>query len=97
MQLVAGTSISGYQGDGGPASVARIDGRIPWVDPTSGDVYLPEYNTNHRIRLINQAVGIITTFGGNGATSTAGVGGPISDVNFHTPWCVVGDAAATAL
>jgi hypothetical protein len=93
MQLIAGTSVGGYTGDNGPASAAQIDSRLPWVD-SMGNIYFPD---GLRIRKINQASGIIATFGGTSTSSTAGVGGPIGSVSFRYPYCVVGDTGSTAL
>jgi sugar lactone lactonase YvrE len=87
MQLLAGQSITGYAGDGGSATLAKVNTHYPWVD-SIGNIYLADY-TNYRIRKID-LVGIITTIGGTGTTSTAGVGGPIASVAFNTPYSIVG-------
>jgi hypothetical protein len=94
MQLVAGTNTSGYGGDNGPATAARIRAAIPWVD-TSGNIYVPDYN-NYRIRKVSP-VGIIITFGGTGVRSYSGSGGVITSVGLNIPWSIVGDTAGTYL
>jgi sugar lactone lactonase YvrE len=92
MKLVAGTSTTGFSGDGGPATTAEIYGISPWVD-SSGIVYIPDY-TNHRIRKV-ALNGIITTFGGTGNSSTAGISGPIDSTGFLQPFSIVGDTGGT--
>ena len=64
---VAGGGPSGFSGDGEPAVEASFSGppigRI-YVDP-SGNIYIAD-SGNHRIRKVDAATGIITTFAGNG-------------------------------
>jgi sugar lactone lactonase YvrE len=94
-KLLAGSSSSGLSGDGGPATSAQIKSIMPWVDST-GNIYIPD-DTNRRIRKVTASNGFISTFGGTGTSSTAGTAGPILQVNFFDPWCIVGDTAGTAL
>jgi sugar lactone lactonase YvrE len=94
MELVAGKNTTGFSGDNGPASLAQVAPRLPWVD-SNGKVYIPDCG-NHRIRRISPT-GLITTFGGTGNEGTTGVGGPIASVSFYHLWSIVGDAAGTFL
>jgi sugar lactone lactonase YvrE len=94
MKLVAGTSTSGYSGDGDPATSAQIRSFISWVD-NNGNIFLPD-DTNRRIRKVSPT-GIISTFGGTGSSSLAGVSGPIGSVNFWTPYSIVGNVGGTIL
>jgi hypothetical protein len=94
MELVAGTSSSGYSNDNGPASSAQIQCEIPFVD-NNGNIYIPD-DVTYRIRKIN-AAGIITTFGGTGSQSTDGISGPIGSVSFYYPISIVGDSAGSVL
>jgi hypothetical protein len=94
MQALAGGGSTGYSGDNGPATSAKIRSLIPWVD-TKGLVYLPD-GDNYRIRKID-LFGIITTFGGTGNSSASGVGGSIMSVGFNNPYCIIGDPAGTIL
>jgi hypothetical protein len=89
MKLIAGSRIIGSSGDDGPATDATIVAMIPWVD-SSGDVYIPEYNSCH-IRRID-STGIITTFGGTGAVSTDGSPGLMNTVSFYAPYSIVGNS-----
>jgi sugar lactone lactonase YvrE len=91
--VLAGTGTSGYSGDGGPATSAQLNPRLPWVN-SNGNIYIPD-GDNYRIRKVDTS-GIITTFAGSGAQSVAGGGGGTS-VSFYVPTCVVGDSAGTFL
>jgi sugar lactone lactonase YvrE len=65
IRTIAGTGVSGFTGDGGPASNARI-GR-PWgigVD-SDGNIYFAEL-LNQRIRMVVRATETIHTFAGTG-------------------------------
>ena len=61
---VAGTGVSGYSGDGGAATSARL--QSPWglaVD-TAGNLYIADWS-NHAVRKVT-AGGVISTIAGNG-------------------------------
>jgi sugar lactone lactonase YvrE/uncharacterized membrane protein len=81
MELVAGTNSSGFSGDNGPATLAKINANVPWVDSV-GNVYIPD-NNNYRIRKVDSG-GIITTL--IDSSEVAGA-----------PYSIVGDTAGTAL
>ena len=69
----AGNGISGYSGDGGPATAASISfGPGGIVFDRAGNLYLADGN-NNRIRKIDTA-GIITTIAGNGVYGYSGDG-----------------------
>ncbi|MCD6011409.1 MAG: hypothetical protein K0Q79_1271 [Flavipsychrobacter sp.] len=73
--FVGGPSIlSGFAGDGGPATVAKIDDPRGITFDKKGNVYFLDRN-NKRVRKVDTA-GIITTFAGNGSTTPSGDGGP---------------------
>lgn len=79
---IAGDSIAGYSGDGGPATAAKLF--QPWgvtVDAV-GNVYITD-NNNNVIRKVNTA-GIITTIAGNGLGAGTGTGGFSGDGGLAT-------------
>jgi hypothetical protein len=94
MELIAGTTSVGFNGDNGPATSAQIRCVIPWVD-TMANIYIPD-QSNHRIRKVD-STGIIITFGGTGAQSFTGIGGPIGSVGFSNLISIFGDTAGTVL
>jgi sugar lactone lactonase YvrE len=88
---IAGTGVSGFAGDGGPATAARFN----WVSHVLADsavnVYLSDRN-NFRIRKIS-ASGIVTTIAGNGIRGFSGDGGAATAAMLHSPGELALDAA----
>jgi Secretion system C-terminal sorting domain len=76
----AGNGTSGYIGDGGQASVARLDLYVMngIVADSNSNIYLSCGST---IRKVN-ASGIITTIAGNGVYGSSGDGGPATAAEF---------------
>ena len=73
---VAGAASSGFAGDGGPASAARFDHPTHIALDRSGNLFISD-QWNNRVRRIDAATGIITTYAGNGTSNGAlGDGGP---------------------
>ena len=73
---VAGTGESGYGGDGGPATEARLDEPSGITVDGAGNLYIAD-TWNHRIRKVD-AAGTITTVAGTGETGFGGDGGPVT-------------------
>jgi uncharacterized protein (TIGR03437 family) len=72
---VAGTSVAGYSGDGGPATAALLNFPTGVAVDSSGNLYVAD-NGNSVVRRIT-AGGLITTIAGNGEfTPATGDGGP---------------------
>jgi cysteine-rich repeat protein len=81
---VAGTGTAGFAGDGGPATSAQIN--EPWgvaVDG-SGHLFIADAS-NHRIRRVDAATGVITTVAGTGAWGFSGDGGLASSAQINAP------------
>jgi hypothetical protein len=88
---VAGTGVTGYSGDGGPATQATLT--LPkdvWVD-LLGNLYIADF-VNGAIRRVDPT-GIITTVAGSGITGFFGDGGPATLAMLRFPLGVVTDAA----
>jgi len=63
----------GYSGDGGPATSAKLNVPAAVALDGAGNIYIAD-SSNHRIREINAATGIISTVAGNGACAFSGDG-----------------------
>jgi DNA-binding beta-propeller fold protein YncE len=86
---VAGTGAVGSDGDGGPATSARLYLPRDLVLLDDGSFLIADAE-NHRIRRVG-ADGIITTIAGTGAAGHAGDGGPAAQAELNTPWGIAVD------
>ena len=84
IRTIAGVALSGYSGDNGPAASAQVDAPEGIAIDANGNVYISD-SRNNRIRKINAATGIITTFAGNGASGFSGDGGPATAASIGNP------------
>jgi sugar lactone lactonase YvrE len=94
---VAGNGISGYGGDGRPATTARVQALQSVAVDRAGNLYLST-NGSNRVRRVDAATGIITTIAGNtpfelirslqpgvGTGGYGGDGGPATQALFNLP------------
>jgi sugar lactone lactonase YvrE/pimeloyl-ACP methyl ester carboxylesterase len=82
VELVAGTGVAGFSGDGGPATAATMDRPHSIVFDASGEnLYLCDIG-NHRIRRVELGTGIISTWCGTG---TAGATPDGAEISAETP------------
>jgi sugar lactone lactonase YvrE len=72
---VAGTGTAGFSGDGGPAAAARMSIPSAVAFDRAGNLYIVD-SDNHRVRRVDAASQIITTFAGGGSPGVLGEGGP---------------------
>lgn len=79
----AGTGERGDSGDGGPATVAQLNGPYGVALDRNGNLYIADY-WNHRIRKVNLR-GLISTVAGNGSDGFAGDGGPATTAQLLYP------------
>ncbi len=79
---VAGTNVSGYGGDGGPATNAQLNFPSGICLDKTGDIFVADLY-NNRIRKIDTA-GIITTIVGTGASGYSGDGGPATAARINS-------------
>ena len=68
IETVAGQFLTGFSGDNGPATGAEFWDPVPTVFPSTGDVYIADYE-NSRIRRVAAKTGVVTTVAGSGACS----------------------------
>ncbi|HXM41748.1 MAG TPA: hypothetical protein VN924_10870 [Bryobacteraceae bacterium] len=86
----AGTGVSGYSGDGGPATSATLDGPVGVQVDSSDDLYISDQG-NDVIRKVTS--GAISTIAGNGVFGFAGDGGPAINAEFGYPASIGLDAS----
>lgn len=81
---IAGSgSVSGFGGDGGPATAATMSRTYGLARDAASNIYIADFD-NHRIRKIDPS-GIITTFAGNGTGAFTGDGGPATAASIQGP------------
>jgi sugar lactone lactonase YvrE len=80
---VAGTGDSGYAGDGGPATSARLDSPKALAVRSDGSIFIAD-TLNSRIRRVDRQ-GIITTVAGTGEPGFSGDDGPATDARLNGP------------
>jgi trimeric autotransporter adhesin len=79
----AGNGTTSYSGDGGPASVASLNGPSRVAVDAGGDVYIDDYG-NNRIRKVSSS-GIISLVAGNGSMGFAGDGAQATAAQLSQP------------
>jgi sugar lactone lactonase YvrE len=68
---IAGIGSGGFSGDGGSATLSRLNYPNGIALDTFGNIYIADAN-NHRIRKIDMTTGIITTIAGDGVAGYSG-------------------------
>jgi sugar lactone lactonase YvrE len=81
---VAGTGSSGYSGDGGQATAAKLRAPEDVYVAANGDLYIADTG-NHAVRKVSSATGVITTVAGSGPSGSSGDGGPATSARLHSP------------
>lgn len=85
----AGNGSSGFAGDGGPATAARLNAPQGLSTLPDGSVLIADTG-NNRIRRVAPD-GTISTFAGTGATTSCTYSGPVSGLRLVTPRGVAAD------
>ena len=84
VSTIAGNGRSGYSGDGGPATSARLHSPVDVCVSSEGDLYIVDLN-NHRVRKVQSGTGLITTVAGDGWPRYAGDDGPADQASLFSP------------
>ncbi len=84
---IAGTTVPGYSGDGGPATSAQLNNPKTVALDAAGNLYIAD-TTNARIRKVTSD-GIIATVAGNGRIGYSGDNGPAAKAMLGFPYGVV--------
>jgi sugar lactone lactonase YvrE len=96
LKALAGTGVTGYNGEGLTASLAQVN--LPtglWADSLGNLIFCDSGNL--RIRKVNRQSGVLNTFGGTGMSDSSGVTGPFRNTSFYSPECIVGDPSVSYL
>lgn len=92
ISTIVGTGgTSGFSGDGGPATACKLNQPGAICMDNTGNMYIADA-TNHRIRKVDAASGIITTIAGNGTASTTGDGGLATAATVNFPYGIAIDS-----
>jgi trimeric autotransporter adhesin len=95
LRVVAGTSVAGYSGDGGPATAARLNDPHGLGIDIHGNLFIAD-TSNNVIRKVDSS-GIITTFAGTGYYGYYGDGILATQANFRHPMGVTVDGFGNIL
>lgn len=87
---VAGTGQTGFNGDGIPATQARLNSPVGVDVDAAGTIYIAD-TSNHRIRRVDADTGIITTIAGSGTEGFGGDGGSATVADLNDPFAVAVD------
>jgi DNA-binding beta-propeller fold protein YncE len=79
----AGNGAAMFSGDGGPASRAgMVEPNGLALDPAHGRLFIADV-ADHRVRVVDLATGMISTFAGTGEAQHSGDGGPATAAGIH--------------
>ena len=79
----AGNGASGYTGDNGPATQAKVNRVVGLASDAAGNIYLADQN-NNVVRKVDPS-GTITTFAGTGSQGFFGDSGPATQAQLNQP------------
>lgn len=91
ISTIAGTGEYGFGGDGGLATMARLNAPEDLELGPDGRLWVADTN-NHRIRAIDLTTGLITTEVGTGTRGFAGDRGPANMAELYRPYGIAFDA-----
>jgi hypothetical protein len=89
MQVIAGTGVSAYSGDGGAGTDAQFLSTYSVWAATNGDTYIVDLVDN-RVRMVDGETGMIQTVLGTGNQDFTSVGGAATSTSLYSPWGCVG-------
>ena len=92
IETIAGTGEAGFSGDGGPARQAALNRPHSIALDGKGSLYIADIG-NHRIRRVDLASGLISTFAGTGERLPTPDGAPIEGTPLNGPRALAFDGA----
>jgi sugar lactone lactonase YvrE len=84
IRTIAGTGESGFGGDGGPATAARLKQPHSIALDGRGQLYICDIG-NHRVRRVDLSSGVISTFAGTGERKPTPDGAPLEGTPLNGP------------
>ncbi|MCD1259429.1 S-layer homology domain-containing protein [Paenibacillus athensensis] len=87
---LAGTGISGYNGDGGSATGAKLNTPSGVAVDGNGNIYIAD-TENHRVRKVDSSTGNISTIAGTGVSGYNGDGITATTAQLYSPTEVILD------
>jgi sugar lactone lactonase YvrE len=81
---LAGNGFSGYAGDGGPATLANLNGPGSSVVDSAGNLYIAD-GANNVIRKVAAGTGVISTIAGTGVSGYSGDHGAATSARLNSP------------
>ena len=85
ISTIAGDGSRGLAGDGGPATLASLNGPQGVLLDSDGNIYIVD-SFNNVVRKVDAATGIISRIAGDGIYSFSGDGGPAALASLANPW-----------
>ena len=93
ISTVAGSGVTGFSGDGGPATLAQLGDDVGSVSFTcNGNMILTD-DSNNRVRMVDKSTGVITTVAGTGVSGCSTSGTGVLSTNLSHPEAMVFDAS----
>ncbi|MEO6540212.1 MAG: NHL repeat-containing protein, partial [Ferruginibacter sp.] len=92
ISTIAGTGVSGYNGDGIAATTAQLGGPAAIIFDNAGNTFISDYS-GARIRKITKSTGLISTIAGNGTFGYNGDGIAATTALLNGCWSLRFDAA----
>jgi sugar lactone lactonase YvrE len=83
ISTLAGTGVTGFGGDNGPATSALLAGPSGVAFDAAGNTYIAD-TANFRIRRVSP-LGVITTYAGSGVSGYSGDGASAANAQFRSP------------
>ncbi len=96
ISTVGGAGTQGHSGDGDGAAAAQLARPAGLAVDASGNLYIAD-SGSHRVRRIDSATGIITTFAGSGPPTMSWTGGNAEEARMRSPTSLAVDSAGNVL